>query len=71
MSDPIRDILEGFESESKFTGNEAYDDLLSESAKQIRQQIGRELLEGNNLITIGDYMTIADTIREVCKLEEE
>ena len=72
MSDLIAEILEGFESESKYCGNQAYDDLLTDTINKIRQLIGRELLKDMKYtgINYGFCVTEEDII-EVCKLGED
>lgn len=63
MSDPIAEYMaEEFEVDIDWT---------EKVAKQIRQQIGRELLEKGVLKPCSFEFTIGeDDIREVCKLEE-
>jgi tRNA U54 and U55 pseudouridine synthase Pus10 len=89
MMDKIREItvignlLEGYESESKFVGNEAYDNLLKQTEKEIRQQIGLELhIELTKAVIDNPHSDTAYgvniglekaaiAIAKVCKLEEE
>ena len=64
MIDPSAEIIL-----NKYGGN--WDDA-EDIAKQIRQQVGRELLEVDNLEVNfdGDDTVKADIIREVCKMGE-
>ena len=59
MSDPIADILKKYWP---------YTPHKKDVAKQIRQQIGRELLDPNKT-TYGYTAEMIARIREVCKLE--
>lgn len=81
MNDPIKDILRKLDTEmaqavaaGSAKGLGGYD----EAAKQIRQQIGRELLEKETVIEsrgINNGYSInyvsSLKIREVCQLEEQ
>ena len=59
--DTISEILRCWE-ESEYDPYTGYPEI----AKQIRQQIGRELLERE-----ADWRNTEQIVREVCKLEEE
>ena len=60
MSDPIVDII-------NINDRHGYD--MRVTVKQIRQQVGRELLEKSNRDNDSDIWDLIETIREVCKLE--
>jgi len=66
LNDPIADILKQVFMSS------GYDFEFDDATKQIRQQIGRELLTERNLFnhTSGDNFVREDIISEVCQLEE-
>ena len=72
MSDPIADIIQDYSFKSHVTLDEAMNDLFA-AAKKTRQQVGRELLEVDNLEVNfdGDDTVKADIIREVCKMGDK
>lgn len=63
MSDPIAELIR---FEFDLTGT---DDWLDDVAAQIRQQIGRELLEQQvEVVNCGLYVSVY-SVRKACKLE--
>lgn len=65
MQDPIADILR------KQYGDDFHDVYHHAVTKQIRQQIGRELLERSEYHTDGGRIVWIDDIHKICLVEGE
>ena len=65
MSDPIADIP----ITTRWETDPHKEDLMPESAKQIRQQIGRELLDDSSIDSSDKWWV--KRIREVCQLGKQ
>jgi len=70
MSDPIAQKVIEIIHGAVLSGGYRDADFIEDRVKEIRQQIGRELLEGKCYLAGTEYVD-ADYINEVCQLEED